>query len=393
MKLAVVITGANYRYNVGINKIALTRAILLQQRYGYKIDYYYLECEYVKFELLKFLKGDISISQIIHDGKEINILHKYEFDATNRLNRRFLRHYYNKTKRRIADWEWQRDLGKYVKGYDLITAHYNDAAIIAYGAYLKYGTPYCVTWHGSDIHTIPFNDDAAKEKTILIMNNASCNFFVSNALVQISDALTTDARKEVIYNSVDDCFLKFSNEKRIHLRKQYGVDDKKVVAYVGHLIDIKNAVLLPDIFKQISQLYSKDIEFWIVGQGVLEKIIRSRLGEYNLNFKMHGFVEPKNMPDLLNCTDVLVLPSQNEGLPLVTIEALRCGANVVGSSVGGISEVIGTDNVVDIDELFVENFAKKVVSIMKTPINQPISDKFDWTKIVEFEHRVYSSIV
>ena len=47
--------------------------------------------------------------------------------------------------------------------------------------------------------------------------------------------------------------------------------------------------------------------------------------------------------------DVLILPSINEGLPLTVVEGLACGCNVVGSLVGGIPEVIGEDNCVDLN--------------------------------------------
>ena len=71
------------------------------------------------------------------------------------------------------------------------------------------------------------------------------------------------------------------------------------------------------------------------------------------------------MPALMNCVDVLVLPSLNEGLPLVCAEALKCGANVVGSDVGGIAEVIGHQNVVPHGPDFVPQFAKKVVAMLE----------------------------
>ena len=43
-----------------------------------------------------------------------------------------------------------------------------------------------------------------------------------------------------------------------------------------------------------------------------------------------------------NC-DFLVLPSFSESFGLVLIEALACGKPVIGSDVGGISEIINDD--------------------------------------------------
>ena len=79
-------------------------------------------------------------------------MHKVKFinELAKRYNTKFvceqlkekygeLRVYYKIFKRKISDWEWQESLGKFIKGYDLITAHFNDAALIAFGAKQRYG--------------------------------------------------------------------------------------------------------------------------------------------------------------------------------------------------------------------------------------------------------------
>ena len=45
----------------------------------------------------------------------------------------------------------------------------------------------------------------------------------------------------------------------------------------------------------------------------------------------------------LGACDVLSLPSHNEGIPNVILEALACGVPVVASCVGGVAEVIDND--------------------------------------------------
>ena len=48
-----------------------------------------------------------------------------------------------------------------LQGYDFIIAHSNECGELAKAAKEKYGTPYSVTWHGSDIHSEPFNNPSA----------------------------------------------------------------------------------------------------------------------------------------------------------------------------------------------------------------------------------------
>ena len=93
-----------------------------------------------------------------------------------------------------------------------------------------------------------------------------------------------------------------------------------------------------------------------------------------------GNVPAEDMPTLMNCIDVLVLPSLNEGLPLVCAEALRCGANVVGSDVGGIAEVIGADNVVPLGDGFVQQIAGKIVTMLNDRPQQSVPEDISWAK-------------
>ena len=75
-----------------------------------------------------------------------------------------------------------------------------------------------------------------------------------------------------------------------------------------------------------------------------------------------------------------MLPSRNEGLPLVCAEAIRCGAVAVGADVGGTAEVAGRSNVVPHGEGFVDAMASKVVSALNGEVVQSVPDNLDWNR-------------
>src|SRR5699024_7557892 len=109
------------------------------------------------------------------------------------------------------------------------------------------------------------------------------------------------------------------------------------------------------IFKKI-QDETKDISFVLVGDGELSSQLSSELTKHGIKkLYMLGKQDPKKIPDIMNCLDVLVLPSLNEGMPRVALEAQACGVNVVGSNRGGIPEAIGDGNCFEINNNFVNN--------------------------------------
>ena len=155
-----------------------------------------------------------------------------------------------------------------LKDYDLVIAHSFTGALFAYAAYLKYGVPYFVTWHGSDIHTHPRRNPIILEDIRVLMKSAECNFFVSKALLAESERIVTGVPKEVLYNGVSDAFVRFSAERRSKLRSKWGMaQDEKVVAFVGNLSTVKNVLVLPEIFKAVSDKYNGPVQFLIAGDG------------------------------------------------------------------------------------------------------------------------------
>lgn len=60
------------------------------------------------------------------------------------------------------------------------------------------------------------------------------------------------------------------------------------------------------------------------------------------NVDLIGPVGLQEKIDLLSTSDIFILPSQTEGLPLALLEALHFGLTVIATSVGGIPEVVKT---------------------------------------------------
>ena len=109
----------------------------------------------------------------------------------------------------------------------------------------------------------------------------------------------------------------------------------------------------------------------------------------SINCRFFGKVPHIEVPDMLNCIDLLVLPSQQEGMPLVPIEALSCGARVIASNVGGSAEAVGRDNAIDLGENFVDRFTSRAVELLKGDIVQQVPQDMNWVATAEKENRIY----
>lgn len=280
-----------------------------------------------------------------------------------------------------------------LKGYSFIVAHSTECGELAKLAKGKFGIPYSITWHGSDIHSAPFANPSIYASTKSVIEDADCNFFVSKTLLDTSNRITTKGRKQVLYNGYDKIFRKYPDEERAALRKSFGVLEKKVVVFAGNFLAVKNILSVPLIFQKIAEQI-KNVEFWMIGGGKYYSQVEKMVEK--LPVHLWGEQEPERMPNFLNSADVLILPSINEGLPLSVVEGLACGCNVVGSFVGGIPEVIGEDSCVRLDDpLFVEKFADKVIFYLtaENHLVQNLKLDFDWKRSATKELAIIRSII
>lgn len=286
--------------------------------------------------------------------------------------------------------KWYHRVARRFDSFDLILAHSWEAGLIAMDVKQRVGIPYIVTWHGSDIHTFPVSNRFGAKVVRQLLENADGNFFVSRALLEESKRLSAKGSERIVsYNGVSERFFRYLPEKRLQLRLQYGIPEgAKVIAFVGGLVLIKQVGLLPDIYRMIQSKSHDPLCFWVIGDGKLKSELVRKLADIpeDLSCKLWGDQPTEKMPLLMNCIDLLVLPSLNEGLPLVVVEALKSGANVVASEVGGIKEVIGKSCVVPLGDHFVERFSDTCLRVLRgeqsTP---PLPPVFDWNIIVAKE--------
>lgn len=386
MKQIAVIFEGDINRQHGMFNAVINRVKHLQQIADYKIDVHMLQIYdgWLMRRLRHSNKVDYRPDDIIADGVKVHITW-FRRRWSDVVRHRIFHKRPKALLRRLYRLGWE------MRGHDLVTAHDRIAGHAAVFAGKKLHIPCFITWHGSSIHTDPHRDEVVKEMTIELLNNADCNFFVSKGLLDKAHAELTDGfPAEVLLNGVSDVFERFSDEKRAVLRKRHNIgDDDKVVAYLGRFEPVKNVTLLPEIYGEIQRKYGKGLQFWAIGDGTQLNETMYKMKESGIRCHFMGSVPHEDIPGLLNCVDLLVLPSNLEGLPLVATEALSCGARVVATNVVGTAEAVGHENAIDLGDNFVDRFSTRAAELLQGDIEQKLPTEISWDATAEKENRIY----
>ena len=225
---------------------------------------------------------------------------------------------------------------------DVIFAHFlvpaGAAAVIAS---LPRRTPLVVMAHGQDVRNAAASN-AIRRATALVVRRAHAVIFNSSFL---RNRLPVEAaRSEIIDCGVD--LQRFSPADGDAARRALGLSDaqRPVFLFAGSLIERKNVVRLRDAFERLGRG-----TLVVVGDGPLRDRLEGRRG-----IRLAGRVNHHDVPRWLAAADVVCLPSVEEPLGQVLLEAMAMERSVVATSVGGPPEFVPSRAGVLVDPLDVE---------------------------------------
>jgi len=205
-----------------------------------------------------------------------------------------------------------------------------------------YNTPYIITEHWSRYLPIPntYKGYLRKKLGRIVVKNASAILPVSQNLAKAMQKHgLTNSNYQVVANVVDDLFFQKLQKKE--------AKEKTIFLHVSTFEDRSKNI--SGILRSIKKLSERtaDFEFWLIGDGMDYASLRSFSKELEIpkeQIKFYGLKQGQDLVDLYHQADYFVLFSNFENIPVVINEAQACGLPVIATDVGGISELIHTQN-------------------------------------------------
>lgn len=207
----------------------------------------------------------------------------------------------------------------------------------------RYNLPLVCSLLGADINVYPNYKPLTRQLTQKVIAQADQLVAVSRALKESAEVLAQPKREIcVIYMGCDTEAFRPNETTRERTRKFLGVSpQEKIILFIGRLVEAKGIFELVEAFSQLQSRLPKT-HLVLLGDDRDRLRLENQVKQKGLNNVVHfiGARPHSEMPSWLNAADLLVLPSHNEGLPNVVVEAMACGIPVVATNVGGIPEVI-----------------------------------------------------
>ncbi|MFC1818365.1 glycosyltransferase [Thermodesulfobacteriota bacterium] len=267
------------------------------------------------------------------------------------------------------------------------------------------GVPFVVTTHGGDIYGLQ-GKFASALKGYALKNAATVTVVSKDIQNTIKQNFGDDIHTVVIPMGVDAAlFHPGKNDPKI--RKQYDITGPFLL-YVGRLSEKKGVQYLleaiPEIIKQ--QL---DAKLLVIGTGEQKQNLHKLAQKLGItdNVIFVGALPNNELPAYFATADVFIGPSikaeggDTEGFGLTFVEAGMSGCVVVGTDVGGISDIIedGETGFL-VPEKDPKAIAEILIRIFKDPskINalkhharKRMNQQFDWQVIAEKYREILSN--
>ena len=283
--------------------------------------------------------------------------------------------------------------------FDLIDAHFvypDGFAAILLGQ--AFGKPVTVSARGSDINLY-------KEMFLIapLLRFTLCRadkvIAVSKALKKAIVGLQVPERNIVVIpNGVDQ--KKFAPRSQQEARKLTGLGSSRVILSVGHLTANKGFDLLIKALRILIDKYGhRNSILIIVGGGSYQAQLESLITSLEMinHVRLVGAVAHDQLATWYNSADLFCLASGREGWPNVVMEALASGVPVVATAVGGIPDILTSDEVGFLTARDPAEIAKTLDRALRRKwspkrIRQDV-EEYSWQMAAERVESVFSSLV
>jgi glycosyltransferase involved in cell wall biosynthesis len=184
--------------------------------------------------------------------------------------------------------------------------------------------------------------------------------------------------------------------------KEFNIDKSdKLIGTVARLVPIKGHEFLLKAAPLVLQHYP-NTTFLLIGDGPLRKKLENLAQQLNFFDKIVFSGMREDIPRLLNAIDIFVLPSLNEGMGRVLIEAMALAKPIVATRVGGVPDVIedGSSGLL-VPSADPDALANAICTIMKNPslaarlASHAVtrSQKFSHTEMIRQLENLYKSVM
>ncbi len=118
-------------------------------------------------------------------------------------------------------------------------------------------------------------------------------------------------------------------------------EDRPMLLAVAGLNENKGHAFLLDAFVAVLARYP-NAALVLAGDGPLRERLQRQCEQLGIDASVRFLGYSRDVPDLVQAADLLVLPSLAEGLPVTLMDAMFAGVAIVATAVGGVVDLLGT---------------------------------------------------
>jgi glycosyltransferase involved in cell wall biosynthesis len=157
----------------------------------------------------------------------------------------------------------------------------------------------------------------------------------------ISYKIASERKLATICSGTDlNKFKELSLDEKLRTKKELRIPENSlVVGTVGRLVPVKGPEFLIEASKIIISKYP-DTYFLFAGDGELRQSLEMKARQMGVNKNIIFLGWRDDVPKIISIFDIFVLPSLNEGMGRVLVEAMALHKPIVASRIGGIPDLV-----------------------------------------------------